>query len=402
MDTATATPPVQAPNVQMDREAYISHWKSLGVQDPVVPKEMMEAPPAAAEVKTEPAAAVETPAAPATPATTEAAKVEDAKAEEPKKEEPTKEPTKFSSFIKPPEGPKPLTDEQKAILKERGIEDLDAFQTQYKTIGEELQILKKEHEAAKQVVDTISKLDPVYQEFLRVAAKGEDALAWARKQPHVDLTKEASKLSKLELVEKYCPDAFTKEEWDVLKNPDDALEEEVAALKKRVEPWAKVATPMHEEARKAIIASRENEQVTQKQIAEKISNSVAANTAYLKERHPELYSDLSQQDIADFNSGKMFNDMFFEQDGIVPKPSALSDLKTLKNLPGILQAVREAALEEGRTEATLRSAMRGPTTPPGGAPVNGADQPLTEEQKRYLQHLNDLKPKEFGYTVRTN
>lgn len=327
-----------------------------------------EAPPAAPTTQTPPAPAAQE-AAPAT----EAAPVA----------------PKFASFIKLQEAAPAWTDEAKTLFKARGIEDPDAFFNEYKSYREQVELLKKDNEAGAQLAAQFNSLDDTYKEFLRKATAGEDAFAWARTLPQADLTKEASKLDPVELVYSQCRDAYTADEWDMLRNPKNYNEADVAELRKTLPYWTKVAAPLHDQARTAIIQSRATEQQTAKERADRIQQSIAANAAYAREKHPELLPD--QNKLNDFASGKMFNDRFFESDGFTPKPTAYTDLMILESWPSILQDVREAALEEGRNEARLRSTMRGPNTAPGGAGTHG-DRVLTEAQKQYEQHLADLMP----------
>lgn len=349
-----------APTIDMQAE----HLRSLGYTGPSTPPPDEKSQPDATPAATTAPPAVAEPEAPKT--------------------------GKFASFVKPQEGPPAWTDEAKALLKARGVEDPDAHFNEFSTLREQLSLLKKKDEDSAEIISKINSLNPVYQEFIKKGANGEDALAWVRSLPKTDLAKEAAKLDKVDLVEEYCgKDAFTKEEYAMLRNPDDYDADEVAQLQKRLGPWAKIAAPLHETARKSIVEAAQQEEAARAQRIESINKGIAANSAYVKEKRPEFLASMTSEKLAEFASGAKFNKRFFEADGITPKPSAYADLETLENLDEILRDVREAALEEGRSEAMARSGTRNPTTAQGGAATRG-NQQVTPAEQQQLDHLRSL------------
>jgi len=322
---------------------------------------------------------------PESPANTQSAAVQ------PNGQQPPQEVKKpaFESFTKAPTTERPWDDNSKALFKERGIDDPDNFFKEHGVLKEQYRQLQEKNRTDSELVESFSKLPEVAQHMVRKMFKGENVFQWAREQGALDLTKEAAKHDKVDLVEQYAPDVFTKEQLNVLRNPDDHDPEVVNTLKNMLKPALNIATAAYNQKREGLVAEHAKELKDRETSIENLRKSYAANMAYVREKHPEFVADMTNERMNDFFSGKSIQDHFYQADG-TPKPEAYAQFETLRNLPGILQSVREVSMEAGRQEERARVMQRHPNAPAFGA--ERGLQPLKGDEKKQQDHLNDLKP----------
>ncbi len=237
--------------------------------------------------------------------------------------------------------PAPLDDSTKAALKARGIEDIDAFVAERNSLTEQLGLYKPKAEAHDSFMKRIQSLPPEIGEAIQAHGNGEDyTKALLPLINGVSLAKEAKKIDRYALVEHEFPKKFNAEQIEALK---EGTADENLVLAHDV-LWEQ-AKERHDAKRTKYVDAAATKAANEKEFSERSQKAVADAIAHAKADKSRAVL-LDKKTLDAFQSGRLIDDMFFDEDGL-PTPESLALALDAKHHKMLLERARKGAEVKG-------------------------------------------------------
>lgn len=246
-----------------------------------------------------------------------------------------------------------LTDEVKAYLASKGIEDIDAKLGEFASLTELASQYKGKAESYDQMLTNLANLPAEIGEAITLAGQGEDyTKALIPLTKGVTVSKEGKKIDKYALVDHYFPNKFSAEQVEAIKGGDADQ-----TLIDAHDLFREQAIERHEARRKNFAEVESARAQENKESAERMSKAVADAIAHVRKDKMRA-TFLDKKTIDDFTSGKLVNELLYNKDG-TPKLESLAHLIDGIHLPKMVERMRAGALAKGRNEgqAKVMSAM---------------------------------------------
>lgn len=243
-------------------------------------------------------------------------------------------------------GSVPLDDATKAALKARGIEDLDAYVSEKASLAEQVGMYKAKAEAHDDFLGRLQTLPPEIGEAIEAHRKGEDySKALLPLMNGVSAAKEAKRIDKFALVDHYFPGKFNEEQKQAIKDGDTTLEG-------AFDLYHDQAKQKHDARRETFTNAAKEKAAAEKAIAEKTNKAVADAIAHARADKSRAVL-LDKKTIDAFQSGRLIDEMFYNEDG-TPKPESLALALDAKHHKMLLERARKGAEAKGSAEGATK------------------------------------------------
>ena len=274
------------------------------------------------------------------------------------------------------------TPEAKELFKAQfGVDDPVAYKADLDKRLTEAELLKSEYDQIAPVVQAMNKLNPALQKAFALALEGKptDAQEYLRSLPEAVVQGKAAKdVPKEKLVDMYFPGKLSDEDREALTDPDTDPDVK-AAIKARVDHWAKAAGEIHDSKLEEI----KNEQVAQKeaQKAQFEAYKQATATAISEARNSKLGALLDPAATEALQTGA-FMKAFVEDDGVTPTKDAGTRYLWAVHGEKLMKAAETRGYKRGKMEGSLESTSRMPEVGAGKRAAGDTPKgPPTEEQQ---------------------
>lgn len=247
-----------------------------------------------------------------------------------------------------------VNDDVKAFFKNHlGAEDPAKFLADYRTSQEQTTRLSEELAQAQSVTKALESLPVNLQNAVRMAAKGEDAMAYLSSLPKLDWDKPAAKQDAQQLLDAYFPGKVTADDIEAMKDGDDTA-------KDKYENYLSMAREKFEAKRQEVVEYGKEQDRLQAEQQKKFHGSVDQALATVKAT-PGLATfangDLRNQLL----SGDLVNKTLFNDDGTYKPEAALVILKGL-NHDAIMKRMAARLGREATEKAQIDTMQRTPDT----------------------------------------
>ena len=284
------------------------------------------------------------------------------------------------------------TPEAKELFKAQfGVDDPVAYKADLDKRLTEAELLKSEYDQIAPVVQAMNKLNPALQKAFALALEGKptDAQEYLRSLPEAVVQGKAAKdVPKEKLVDMYFPGKLSDEDREALTDPDTDPDVK-AAIKARVDHWAKAAGEIHDSKLEEI----KNEQAAQKeaQKAQFEAYKQATATAISEARNSKLGALLDPAATEALQTGA-FMKAFVEDDGVTPTKDAGTRYLWAVHGEKLMKAAETRGYKRGKMEGSLESTSRMPEVGAGKRAAGDTPKgPQTEDEQARNVLLGILK-----------
>ena len=283
------------------------------------------------------------PAQPAAPAVAEtpATPVDGAKAPEPTNEEGDIYDKALAALDDNGLQAQPLDDNAKAALKARGIEDLDTYVQEGAANKELLAQYKAKVDAHDSLMERLQTLPPEIGEAIEAHRNGDDySKALLPLVNGVSASKEGKRIDKFAIVDTYFPGKFSAEQKEMIK--DGSADQ---TLIDAHDLFREQAVAKHDARRESFTNAAKEKAAAEKAVGERTQKAVADAVAFVR-ADKSLSVLLDKKTLDAFQSGRLIDEMFYNEDG-TPKPESLALALAAKHHKMLLERARKGAEVKG-------------------------------------------------------